>query len=119
MAHVTIGYYDTEAKNEEKVKTILRTVILSLVQHGSISGTAGDAETRGVLCSCCKSAAELEPGCIWFLLETIHNSELISVQDPTSYSVKLLGIFSGGILHLNPEEAVLCLCLNSIYKYVH
>lgn len=120
VALVTIGDYDTEAKNEEEVKVILWTVILLLVQHGNVSGTAGDAETRRVLCSWCESTAELKLGCIWFLLETIHNRKLVNVEDPTSYSVKLLFLFfSGGILVLNPEEAVLCMCLNSAYKYVH
>lgn len=75
MARVTIGDDDIEARNEEKVKTKFFTVLLLLVHHGKVSGTAGNAETRGVLCSCCQSAAELEPGCIWFLLETDHNSE--------------------------------------------
>lgn len=49
MAHVTIVDDDTEAENEEKVKTILWTVILLLVQHGNVSEMAGNAETRGVL----------------------------------------------------------------------
>ena len=74
MACVTVGDDDIVTKNEEKVKTILWTVILLLIQYGNVTGTAGNAETRRVLCSCCESVAELETGCIWFLLERIHNN---------------------------------------------
>lgn len=77
-------------KMKKKVKAILRIVVLPLVQHVNACGLSGDAETRGVLCSCCDSGAELQPRCIWFLLDTIHNSKFIRVQDSTSYSVKLL-----------------------------
>lgn len=146
MAHVIVGDYEIEVKNEKKkVKAILRIVILLLVQHVNVCGLSGDAETRGMLCSCCESGAELQPRCIWFLLDTVHNSKFISVQDSTSYSVKLLLLVlflfihfflfcfvrlwfvfffflccvSGGILHLNHEEAGLCMCLNSVYQYIH
>lgn len=68
MAHVTIGDYDIDDKNSEKVKTVLWTVCYLTGIHRNVSGVAGDVEARGELCSCCESAAELVSGCIWFLL---------------------------------------------------
>lgn len=97
-------------KMKKKVKAILRIVVLLLVQHVNVCGLSGDAETRGVLCSCCDSGAELQPRCIWFLLDTSHNSKFIRIQDSTSYSVKLLLLVLFLFIHVLVYFSVLCVC---------